>query len=306
MRGRILAAVALLVGLSGFVAPGAAHATPPGDDNFAFAGNHSTSPLDPNSSRYDLTEATLEPGEPLPSCGPLVDRSVWLRADATLLDDVTHPHGYAISYHADNPWPVSDAPTIAIYEGSSLATLHEVACSTPYNEGGGSISYHSATRISAWLPAHGTLYVQLTASGPHAYNVSGAPMPAGDDRYHPQDLEPNWRLRPAYIEPDLPMATIQPGDPAPSCATPASNVWYTVGPGLSTSAVLHLDQYPIGAYAVVRRTDTGAEVLCLTADGSQATGDVSLDNLTQYTIELGLTGSNLGGRAFTRLTIFPS
>jgi RTX calcium-binding nonapeptide repeat (4 copies) len=114
-RGGLLSAVAatLLVATAG-----PAGAAPPSNDNFAA---RTTIPAVPFTEVTNTTEATREPGEPDPACGPM-GRTVWY--------EYTHPTDTVLGASALG----SDFDTLtAVWTGGSLGALTPVACSDDFS-----------------------------------------------------------------------------------------------------------------------------------------------------------------------------
>jgi hypothetical protein len=138
---------------------------PPPNDDFADASAVGSVPF---SDSQTALAATVEPGEPTPSCGPTTENSFW----------------YAFTAPADGSYTVHTSggfTTIAFFRGSSLGDLTEIDCATYGNT---SRSVHSAegeityVRIS---DAYGG------SNGPVTVSLDVAPSPVADFWYWPSD-----------------------------------------------------------------------------------------------------------------------
>lgn len=154
---RTLAAAALLVSVLTISAVEPAGAVPPANDNFADAQNYFVS--SPTVVTVNTLDATSELGEPVPSCGSTNTTSVWFRV------------GLSNSAPIQVTAAGSDFDTqIAIYEGSTLASLQEVGCDNNNVSAGGAQSFRvfeaqsSSTyyvQVSGFSGASGNLSIQM-------------------------------------------------------------------------------------------------------------------------------------------------
>ncbi len=85
----------------------------PANDNFANAKVIATLPYDDNT---DMTAASIEAGEPMPSCSS-TSKTIWYAYTPTASG--------SFSQRTDTWWPET---VVAVYTGSSLSSLQQVAC----------------------------------------------------------------------------------------------------------------------------------------------------------------------------------
>jgi M6 family metalloprotease-like protein len=151
-----------------FTLSGAAQTAP----NNAFASATAVNALPFSVTGLDTRAATFQTGEPVPDCTDGIGRTVWFRyapaADATLSIDTAG----------------SDFDTVlAVYRGTALDTLTEVACSDDIDRQGGNLR----SRLRVGVLAGQTYYVQAggyydgtTALGGvlHLQAAAVAPEPA--------------------------------------------------------------------------------------------------------------------------------
>lgn len=113
-RARIAVTAAAAVALTALT-PGVAHAAPPSNDAFAGAAPLTTVPA---TAEAELAEATVEPGEPDPSCSPYQEApSVWFAFTAPRTEWITLRR---TSFDFNT--------VVAVYTGDSLDALTEVYC----------------------------------------------------------------------------------------------------------------------------------------------------------------------------------
>ena len=178
-------ALGVLLGCALALAAGPAAAAPPTNDNFAAATGFLY------YSTFDTAEATLEPGEPQPTgCvanGGSVGRTVWMKLVASGGDGWRRME-LSDASAIGTPGHEFDDAVWAVWTGSSLSTLTQVACDdnsgvegwpnlifpvangqTYYLQIGGA---RAAGAPDAWGGDH-PLYVD-TAAGPPAVTLSGA------------------------------------------------------------------------------------------------------------------------------------
>jgi PKD repeat protein len=140
---------------------------PPPNDDFANATTVSGLPFDDTQSAL---AATIESGEPSPSCAPEQPSNSWWYAFAP------NSSGSFTASLASNTWT-----TVAVYTGSSLADLNQVACAS---EGGALVTFHADVGT--------TYYLQLSdvyggSSGPISLHLDIAPQPVAAFNYSPSD-----------------------------------------------------------------------------------------------------------------------
>jgi len=209
MHRRLTAAVALFA--ASFIAPIAAHASAPSNDNFANAQPMVTHVEAGNfAGQVDMTDATIEAGEHMPSCGS-GNRSIWFRIDNAV------EHGVAVTVRSSPGSTVT-----ALWSGNSLPYLSEVTCNSYWHAG----SFYSppSNVLSTWMSTSQTLYLQILANGPSSVSVSSGASATNDD----------WRFPAAatntssYVTSgDLTGFTVQPQQPSASCAPVLHDAWQT-------------------------------------------------------------------------------
>ncbi|MFC0548279.1 PKD domain-containing protein [Kutzneria chonburiensis] len=125
------------------------------NDNFAAA----IVPAFPGDLTGDLARASAEPGETPPSCDATVDHSVWYRYTPERTRSVSVEQ---VSYF--------DAPSISVYQGTSVDRLTEVDC------------VRSQDRLNSVFTAVAgqTYYIRVAAGADHArsFDLSIATAPA--------------------------------------------------------------------------------------------------------------------------------
>lgn len=244
--GAAVAATLLVgTGLLGVAAP--ASAAPPANDDFASATVVTTY----GTSSSDNTEATWEVGEPAPSCAfagtgtpPYSEASVWYA--------FTPPESGAVTLSTEGS--VAQDTQVAVYTGSSLAGLSEVAC-------GEDTTTSLQAVLTTTLDAGTTYRVQVatwtdgegaSSRGPIDLAISPAgdpPSGAGRDAF--ADATPISGL--GTWQSDNTSATVEGGEPLPSCAFSEAGpgpwsegtLWYAYTADASTT--LHLDTFGSGS-----------------------------------------------------------
>lgn len=207
MRALLLRAVATVALVAGaLVLPATASASPPANDDFANATAITSLPF---SDSADNTSATTEPGEDL-GCG--IEHTVWY--------SLTPSQSKAVTVDM-NGSSFSDTE-IAVYRdtGSGLAGLQLVNC-------------QNFSPFTFTAQAGTTYYLQLGdrfgGGGALHVNVNLIPPPPNDAF---ANAAPVSGL-PFTDTPDLTGATLEPGEPNPSCSfepSPESSVWYAFTP----------------------------------------------------------------------------
>ena len=140
---------------------------PPPNDDFANATTVNGLPFDDTQSAL---AATTESGEPSPSCAPSQPSNSWWYAFAA------NASGSFTASLASNTWS-----TVAVYTGSLLADLSQVACAS---EGGAVVTFHADVGT--------TYYLQLSdvyggSFGPISLHLDIAPQPVAAFSYSPSD-----------------------------------------------------------------------------------------------------------------------
>lgn len=159
--------------------------------------------------------ATRQAGEPSPSCAPDAQASLWFRVQQQAVAGVVS---------ASTAGSVFDT-VLALYQGTTLANLQEVACNDDRPDGS------LFSQLSGAVAAGSTYYLQLSghagATGNWALGVSSGPF-AGNDNFAaavPLTFAAN-------ANGDTTMASTEPGEPQPAChAATGATVWYSFMPG---------------------------------------------------------------------------
>jgi hypothetical protein len=140
--------------------------SPPANDNFTSATPITSVPF---SNSVDTTAATVEQGEPTPTCG--YGRSagtVWYAFTPSVTG----------SYSASIPWPGFSLQD-AVYTGSSLTNLSEIACQ-PFNS---PLTFHANAGTTYYLQAGGL----FGNRGTFTFRLDVAPQPVVNIYYSPSD-----------------------------------------------------------------------------------------------------------------------
>jgi hypothetical protein len=194
--------LALLLGLV-FVLPGAspAMADAPGNDNSENATVIGSLPF---NDVVDISEATLQPGEPY-NCG--LSKSVWYRFE---------PSATTVLRVSMDGSTFSDS-VVNIWQGTDLANLNSVSCAS-----WGSTSTFTASAGQTYYLQAGKYYDELY--GELHLTIEQVLPPDNDDFANAAVV----LGLPYYFGQDTTGATVQAGEPSPSCAwNPVSNsVWY--------------------------------------------------------------------------------
>lgn len=168
----------------------------PGVGNDDFAAAQSITGL-PFADGFDASAAGLETAEPIPSCaGGAVEGSVWYRYKS--------PSARLLTVD-------SLGPRVAVYAGSSLGNLVEVGC-------GSSVDLEVVAAQSYWLQVFGDL-------GATSLSVHARAAAPNDDLANATTITD----LPFTSEVDTTTATLEPGEPIPSCALdnpPYASIWY--------------------------------------------------------------------------------
>ena len=203
----LLVAVVLVVSAAGTVL-----ATPAND---AFGHATLVGSL-PSTSSSDTTSATLQASEPTPSCDSGISGSVWWRYNATA-------SRHLLAY-------LDGGQTLAVYRGTSLSGLTELACSSY----GGNLNFDVASGQ--------TIYVQVSDDpgfgGPVTLHVKLQAPPANDAFGHATLVG----SLPSTSSSDTTSATLQASEPTPSCDSGISgSVWWRYNATASRHLLAYLD-----------------------------------------------------------------
>lgn len=212
---------------------------PLANDAFADAIGIESSPFETTVDGMAMFAGGVEVGEPIPSCTDPDVRpsSVWYRL--SVADTTT----------VFVPW-YSASPNLAIYEGTSLGELTEVACTWD-----GMISFGAEAGRTYYLQVWGATL------GLGTLGVEFSTPPDNDD----------FADRMGLVVPggdaDLTIATTEAGEPTPSCAAgrTATAWWSYAAPA---DGILHLNHWSYGSFVAVytgSTLDGLQEVACLWA-----------------------------------------
>jgi len=214
----------------------------PSNDNFAAAETITEWDGQPYTwEQGNVQDATLEPGEPQ-ACGPIV-ASVWYRYQVT----GASPVALDFSVFDDGP---SFAPVTSVYTGSSLDTLVLAACRT----GDGQIKVRGEPGT--------TYYVQVgaagSATGRFGLTVTQEDLPSNDALADATVIESIGRHGTAEGSAYLGLATMEPGEPQPSCGPVNATIWYRMDPRIRTEiALTESTGTGTATLAIYRQTSTG-------------------------------------------------
>jgi hypothetical protein len=194
------------VALGAALAPGAAHAAPPSNDDFAAATTIASLPFKSTVDTREATAGSDDPGTCWWSTG-----SVWYR--------YTAPADGFVRMTTDRP--DGEKPAISAYTGERGAlTWTPGACQYPH--GGGSNTF----AVKAGTTYH--FLVQDTRfAGPVEFGLELVPRTANDDFAAAVDAPLD-----TDVTSDTGPASLEPGEPAPQCEREATrSVWFRYTPG---------------------------------------------------------------------------
>jgi hypothetical protein len=198
-----LAALLTLAATALALAPSAALAAPPANDDFA-DGQAVTIPARVTGTTVD---ATLQAGEPATS-SESVGRSVWYELTPTATEQVR------IDTCGSHP-----QMQLAVYTGSNVASLNEVGKSA-YDCVGGARVYFTAVLGTTY---HVRVSGSVDSPGEVVLNVAQPQAPANDDFADAQPLTLPAQLASTNVD-----ATTQAGEPAVPGSPSGHSVWYRV------------------------------------------------------------------------------
>ena len=224
--------------LLGALTPSPAEAAAPPNDNFANA-----EPAGYGIFQTDNTEATLEPGEPMPSCafpsppGPNTEGSVWYSFVAPTTSDV-------FLSTRDSASPDTQ---IAVYQGPTLPSLTEVACNEDIDAN--AQNFQSALQFPA--QAGQTYFIQLATwtDGDQFHNRGGIQLTVSDHDTAPPPAPDNdsasnaQAIGPGSYSGSTVGATIGPEDDQVNMATGCQSqntIWYVYQPATGGPATVDL------------------------------------------------------------------
>jgi hypothetical protein len=238
--------VALLTALLAVLFPAApAMAVPPSNDDFAAARVVSGVPY---SDTAEVTGSTLQTGEPVPSCRELAAPSgtVWYAFTPAQTGIVKISRG------------IDFESILAVYTGSSLAGLTEIAC-----------QYGQSAPLTLAVTAGQTYYLQLGTFfdqvGTLQLDILPPPPPPANDDFAAARTVTGV---PYSDTAEVTGSTLQTGEPVPSCrelAAPSGTVWYAFTPSRTTTVKISrgIDFQSILAVYTGSRLATLTETACV-------------------------------------------
>lgn len=228
----------------------------------------------PYQDRRDTTRATIELGEPQPSCLS-TKKSVWYRhTSRTTRLAVVDTSGSSFS------------TVVAVYAGNRMDRLSEVGCDA-FNRTG------SQSRVPFSMTAGRTYYIQVggfqLSSGQLDLTLSFITRPSNDDfesalviRSVPHEEKTNNTL-----------ATVQVSEPVPACApTVRGTIWYVFGSAAESTRELAVDASGSSVSAVIAvyaRMDSGefVSLACSSGDAGSASVVVPIVSGRLYYVQVG-------------------
>ena len=235
-------------------------ATAPTND--AFAGATIASSL-PFAAAGPNADATVEAGEPAPTCAP-IGKTVWYRfVPSTTMTVVADTTNSSLNFDT----------VLAGYRGTSLGALTQVGCSDDIAAAGGPSSFQVT------LTAGQTYYFQ--AGG---FKGSDGTVAQGTLGFKLSQVATSDVFAGAVAIGALPFtqtgttasATEEAGEPAPTCAPIGKTVWYRFTPGSSTTVNVSTQGSAFDTVlAVWRGTSIGALTQVGCDDDGVATGGAS-------------------------------
>ena len=248
----------------------------PRNDNFANATSIASLPFTDSLSTQG---ATLEPGEPLPSCAP-GGSTVWYSftpaADMSIAADTLGSNFNTV---------------LAAFTGSDLFTLQPVGCQAFGN------------RLVLDLRAGTTYHFQVGGlvgeTGNLVFNVAALVRPGNDNFANATSIA----SLPFTDSLSTQGATTEPGEPSPSCAPGGSTVWYSFTPAADMSIAADT----VGSnFSTVLSAFTGSDFATLQFVGCQAFGNRLVLDLragTTYHFQVGGFFGETGNLVFN-LAVF--
>jgi PKD repeat protein len=277
MRFHLLRSLAIAALVFGSLAlPAAALAAPPANDAFA-----SAKVIDPSSLPFNdavtIDEATLEGGEPTGCYFP--GKSVWYT--------ITPTSKGILRADISNSAFFDRILNVYRQDGSGFAGLSRVACASPYYNGQSAVSFTVQAGHTYYLQAGG-LYPSST--GTLNLSVQSIPAPANDDFANASSIT----SLPFSANPDLSGATLETGEPVPSCGySPLGSVWYAFTPSSTGSYMVNTSSASFSPEVVVY---AGGSLSTLTQTGCKFGGPFIFHADAGTTVFLQLAnGSGTGG-----------
>jgi len=243
--------LALLLGLV-FVLPGAspAVAAAPIHDDFENATMIDSLPF--NDMVNNISEATLQPGEPQ-YCE--LSKSVWYRFEPSA-DAILRVTTYGSTF---------GDTVVNIWQGTDLTNLSPVTCTSWW---GSTATFTASAGQSYYLQA-GRFYYD-DPSGELHLNIEQVLPPDNDDFANATVVPP----LPYYSEQDTTAATVQAGEPSPSCAgnSVTNSVWYAYTATSNDSLMVGYSNYNFSPVVAVY---TGSSLEQLTELGCRTWGQLT-------------------------------
>jgi hypothetical protein len=264
-HGLRFALVSLLaVALVGWVGSSTAFAAAPANDNFSSATVISSLPF--SDVGVDTTLATTEAGEPSGNCfhsGGSVWYSITPASDEVLRVDTNQ---------------TTDLNAVNIYSGTDINTLTFVGCN------------YSFTPVTVHASPGTTYYIQVAgvfSSPTFNIQVSVVPPPVNDAFANASIVN----AVPFSSGFDPTGATLEAGEPAPSCApfgAPNNSAWYDFTPSSSGSYTLATNSGGVPSVAVYTGATLGSlsEIACKSVGGYSTVSFAATQGVT-YHIQIG-------------------
>lgn len=254
----------------------------PSNDNF---GNATVIAALPFSDSVDITDATVEPGERAPFCasGSSSQRTVWYAFTPTATE--------LLSITINAPF----STVVAVDTGGSFGTLGEVICRSPF---GGTSTFTAQAGTTYYFQVDG----MFGQSGLLQFGLNAIQPPPNDNFADATSIP----APPFDVTVDLTAASLEPGEPTPSCASGplTSTAWYRFTPTQTGS--ISASAFGFGFSSVVSAY-TGTSVASLTQVGCGAFGNRAtfraVANTTYYFQVGGLFGQT--GSLEFRLEVTP-
>jgi PKD repeat protein len=280
-RTPLLIAALLAASVAAVSMPGAAVAAPPANDDFANATAISSMPF---SDTVDVTEAGMEVGE---SSYCAVSHTAWYSFVADS-DGIIRLDSSGSSFFG---------PTLNLYrqDGSGMGGLSFVGCSAYYQN-----------PVTLSVQAGNTYYLQVGGShwggGNLHLSIAVVPPPSNDSFADATAVS----ALPFSDSVDTTAATVEPGEPTPSCGygQSAGTVWYAFTPSQSGS---YSASVPYIGFSSQVAAYTGGELADLNQIGCRAFGQLltfHADAGTTYYLQAGGLFGSRGALTF-KLDVAP-
>ena len=262
----VIIVTVLILALSG-VKP--AYAAPPTNDNFADALVVSSLPF---SDVVDITEATTEPNEPQP--GNYSPQTVWYSFT---------PAAHAV-VRADTAGSNFDT-NLSIYQAGGAGIGDLIFVSTA--SWGSSITFNVQAGITYYFQA-GSMY---NVNGVLHFNLQAILPPANDDFANAMIIT----SLPFDDNVDLSAASVQAGEPQPSCLSNPldKTIWYAFTPTTSGSISANAQDFSFSPTLAVY---TGSSLINLTEVGCRIFGEkltFRAEAATTYYFQVGGEGASM-------------